>query len=294
MEQWSIIRGIMYDKRDCCIIASTGFGKSLIYQYPPVFMDKLCVVISPLCALMQDQVLSLQKLGIKACFYGSQQTDKTLNMVDHNIVYITPEFYMGNGNRKIFEARHKIMLFAVDEAHVIDQWADFRPKYTELHRIRQSFPWIPIVALTATAPSYVHAVIVRSLTLKNYINIRTALDRPNLEFEIRRKSFNYDNDLFSLLKTVTSGSAIVYCLSKELTVQLSELCSQKGIDSRPYHADLPREYKTEVVEDFRSDKLKFVFCTIAFGMGIDKPDVRLVIHYGVSKSLEAYYQEAGK
>lgn len=258
-------------------------------------MNKLCVVVSPLIALMQDQVMSLKKKGIKACFYGTQQLDKTLKMQDHTIVYITPEFYMASGRKKVHDARHQILLFAVDEAHVIDQWKDFRPKYTELHRFRDSYPSIPIVALTATAPSYVHDEIVRSLKLNNFIDIRTALDRPNLEFKICRSSHrNYMNDVFPLIESVKQGAAIVFCLSKEQTVNMSADFNARGIASRPYHADLAREFKTKVVEDFRNGVLQFVICTIAFGMGIDRPDVRLVVHYGVSKSLEAYYQEAGR
>jgi werner syndrome ATP-dependent helicase len=309
----------MYDKRDCCVIASTGFGKSLIYQYPPVYLDKLVVVISPLCALMLDQVISLKDKGIKACFFGSQQPDKSLRMVGHNVVFITPEFFVyGSGKSLIAEARHKIIFFAIDEAHVIDQWGDFRVAYRHLGDIKDCYPNIPIVCLTATAPQYVENIITKSLKLRNFHRVKTALDRPNLEFTLKHKSHFMDNygrmpdmleemfpeisankdtsmrDVYPLLKNLTEGSAIVYCLTQKMTEFLSKRFNDCGLETRPYHSKLKSDFKDEVVKDFKSNKLKIVICTIAFGMGIDKPDVRLVIHYGVPKSLEAYYQEAGR
>lgn len=287
----------MYDKKDCCIIASTGFGKSLIYQYPAVYLKKLVVVISPLIALMQDQVFSLQKKGIKACFFGSQQMDKTLRMIDHDIVYITPEFYtLGSGKSALFAVKDKIALFAIDEAHVLDQWGnDFRPSYKKLFELRQNYPSVPIIALTATAPKYVETMIISSLRLRpNYHFVKTALDRPNLEFIIQRKRFNYAVQILPYLKQVTEGSAIVYCLTRNLTVEIAKHFTSQGIPCKPYHAGLPALERKELVNDFRNNKVKFVICTIAFGMGIDKSDVRLVLHYGLPKSLEAYYQEAGR
>lgn len=295
-EQWNIIRALMYEKRDCCVIASTGFGKSLIYQYPAVFMDGIVVVISPLVALMQDQVFSLQSKGIKACYFGSQQMDKTLLMEDHKIVYITPEYYnRGRGRVSLKQIRHKILLFAIDEAHVLDQWGnDFRPDYQKLHELRDTYPNIPIIALTATAPKYLELTIIRSLKLQNFYYIKTALDRPNLEFVVRQKTNNFVYELYPLLKEVITGSAIVYCLSRELTEQIAAKFVRAGIKCKAYHAKLPPDVRKSVVNEFRNNTLRFVICTIAFGMGIDKPDVRLVVHYGVSKSIEAYYQEAGR
>jgi werner syndrome ATP-dependent helicase len=292
-EQWAIIRGIMYEKRDCCIIASTGFGKSLIYQFPPVFMKKLTVVISPLISLMEDQVLSLKAKGIKACFFGSMQMDKSLEMIDHNIVYITPE-YLKYNKHKLRAVRDKIIMFAIDEAHLIDQWSDFRKEYGKLGSLRESFPEIPIVALTATAPQYVKGVIITSLQLKNEIFVRTFLDRPNLEFTVLRKGNGFMIDVFPLLRNLKEGSAIVYCISRDLTDKIAEAFNNAGIVCEPYHSEHKAEHRKMVVRDFRNNKLRFVICTIAYGMGIDKGDVRLVVHYGVSKSLEAYYQEAGR
>ncbi|CRK92350.1 CLUMA_CG005914, isoform A [Clunio marinus] len=311
-EQWNIMRSLMYEKRDCCVIASTGFGKSLIYQFPPVFMNKLTVVISPLIALMQDQVLALKQKGIKACYFGSQQFDKTLRMCDHNVVYITPEYYFGRGKREIEHCLYKVMMFAVDEAHILEQWKDFRPTYRRLGEIRTDFPKIPCIALTATAPKYVEDYIIKSLHLTNYTYLRTALDRPNLSFETRRKHnggflppypFNllfgmvephYANDVLPFLQKIKDGSAIVYCLQRQVCEDMAKELQQHGIDCKPYHAGMKADARQQVVKDFRSNKLRFVICTIAFGMGIDKPDVRLVIHYGPSKSIEAYYQEAGR
>lgn len=287
----------MYDRQDACVIASTGFGKSLIYQFPAVFLNKLVVVISPLIALMQDQVLSLQSKGVKACFFGSQQPDKSLRMQDHQIVYITPEFLLGNGKLDLAEVYQKLLLFAVDEAHVLFQWSDFRPKLKQVGIIRELFPNIPIVALTATAPLYVQNHFTSLLKLRQFAYVKTALDRPNLEFEVRGKNImdnNYMLEVLPLLQGVTEGSAIVYCLSRELAEDMSERFREAGIDCRPYHAKLDICFRQQVVKDFRSNKIRFVICTIAFGMGIDKADVRLVVHYGVSKSIEAYYQEAGR
>lgn len=287
----------MYDKRDCVIIASTGFGKSLIYQFPPVYMKKLTIVISPLIALMEDQVLSLKAKGIKACFFGSMQPDKSLQMADHNVVYITPE-YLVNRTHDLEKVRDKIAMFAIDEAHLIDQWCDFRPEFKQLGSLRDNFPEIPIVALTATAPQNVKEEIVKSLKLKdNYLSVRTFLDRPNLIFSVKRKNrvFNgYIQDVLPLLQNLTTGSAIVYCNSRKITEEISHCFNRAGLQTRPYNAGMQDEERRKVVKDFRENRLRFVICTIAYGMGIDKGDVRLVVHYGVPKSLEAYYQEAGR
>lgn len=287
----------MYDKQDCCVIASTGFGKSLIYQYPAVFLDKLTVVVSPLIALMQDQVLSLTKKGIKACFFGSQQLDKTLRMVNQNVVYITPEFYVMSYLCKVLleEAKYKIIMFAVDEAHVLDQWGNsFRPDYLAISKLRTDFPSVPMIALTATAPEYVKDNIVDVLRLKDYYFVKTALDRPNLEFLVKRKGNGPMHDLLPHLRAVKTGSAIVYVLSRKLAEEISESLNRSGIVSQPYHSTIKREIKSKIVEDFRDGSLRFIVCTIAFGMGVDKADVRLVLHYGLPKSVEAYYQEAGR
>lgn len=259
-------------------------------------MNKLVVVISPLIALMQDQVLSLQNKGIKACYFGSQQKDKTLQMADHNVIYITPEFYKrGRGKEYLDEVRHKVILFAVDEAHILEQWGnDFRQDYKVLKKFRDYYPNIPIIALTATAPKHLENIIISSLKLRNYHYTKTALDRPNLQFIIRHKTNSYISQVLPLLLEVDTGSAIVYCLSRIETEEMSKAFNRFGIKTRPYNAGLPRDFRQSVVNDFRNNKLRFVICTIAFGMGIDKPDVRLLVHYGVPKSLEAYYQEVGR
>lgn len=244
---------------------------------------------------MQDQVASLKAKGVKACFFGSEQPDKTLMMANHNICYITPEYLKYRGHHEINNNRHRILFFAIDEAHIVEQWRDFRPTYKELGSLREKCPEIPIIALTATAPQYVQEYVTKQLKLRdNFFLVKTALDRPNLSFEVRNSNGNYIAQVLPLLQQVTTGSAIVYCIPQAHAVMMAESFREHGLDCRPYHAKLPKETKARTVEDFRTGKLRFVVCTIAFGMGIDKPDVRLVVHYGMCKSIEAYYQEAGR
>lgn len=294
-EQWKLIRGLLYDKKDCCVIATTGFGKSLIYQFPPVYLNKLAIVISPLISLMQDQVMSLRAKGVNALFFGSMQMNKNLQLQDCNVAYITPEFLEHN-IEKIRRAKlaKEIVLFAVDEAHLIDQWVDFRKSYGKLNVLRENFPEIPIVALTATAPTFIQEVIKSSLQLRpDHIFIKTALDRPNLEFKTYRRT-NYTFDVIPLLRNFKEGSAIVYCISRNETDFLAQNLNECGIVCQPYHAHHKPDHKEKVVREFKENKLRIVICTIAYGMGVDTPDVRLVIHYGVSKSIESYFQEAGR
>ena len=294
-EQWEAIRVLMYDKRDCCIIASTGYGKSLIYQFPAVFENKLVVVLSPLISLMQDQVCGLQRVGVAACFFGTGQKDKSLRMADHNIVYITSEYLSGSGLSQLKAVEDKILFFAVDESHLISQWSDFRPTLKKLGDIREKFANVPIIALTATAPDYVKDIIVKTLKLKpNYHFLKTDLDRPNLEFSICRKRGSFITEVLPLLRNLREGSAVVYCMSKAETNEIAFALQNIGIPCSAYHSEVNRETRKMIVEDFRRDKLKVVICTIAFGLGIDKPDIRLVVHYCVCKSIEAYYQEAGR
>lgn len=294
-DQWSVIRSLMYDRRDSCVIASTGFGKSLIYQFPPVYLNKLTVVISPLIALMQDQVLALKNRGIRACYFGSQQPDKTLKMMEHNVVYVTPEYiFRSSGKKQIQEAMRKVLMIAVDEVHVLDQWADFRPDYRRLSELKELFPGVPIVALTATATTYVQKNITNTLKLENCVYLRTKLDRPNLSYEVHSKWGSGIEEVLPLLRQVQEGSAIVYCMSRKFTEELAESLQKCGINCQPYHAELKDDFRHQVVKDFRNNLINVVICTIAFGMGIDKPDVRLVIHYGLAKSIEAYSQESGR
>lgn len=260
-----MIKGLMYDKRDCCVIASTGFGKSLIYQFPAVYMNKLTIVISPLIALMQDQVNSLKKKGIKTCFFGSQQTDKSLNMQDHTVVYMCPEYFIrGRGYWQVKQAQSKILLFAIDEAHVLDQWRDFRKEYKELGKIRDVYPSIPIVALTASAPQYVQDYFTTALKMRNFLIVKTALDRPNLEYSIQRKR-SFIDQVFPLLKSLTEGSAIVYCISRNECDETVDFLNKLGLKCKAYHSTISREKRTEVLEEFLNNKLRVVVCTIAFG-----------------------------
>jgi RecQ family ATP-dependent DNA helicase len=291
--QWAIIRAIIYDKRDCFIIAGTGFGKSLCYQFPPIFMNKIAVVISPLISLMEDQVLALQRKGVKACFLGSMQTEKNINLKKYQVIYLTPEYLDGHENLNTI--KDQICLIAIDECHCITVWgSDFRPKFRQLAKFKENFPGVPVLCLTATATEHCQTDIFTSLNLNNPLFIKTDLNRPNLEFSVIRRGEDFVEDVKPFLNDVTAGAAIIYVLRRNETEQYAEALEREGFACKPYHAGLNDETRHQALKDFSEGKLCFIIATIAFGMGIDRADVRTVIHYGSPKNLESYYQEAGR
>ncbi|KAL5007070.1 hypothetical protein ScPMuIL_015876 [Solemya velum] len=304
--QWKIINSVLNEKRDNCVIMATGYGKSLCYQFPSVFTGRTTVVISPLISLMQDQVLGLKVANIDACFLGSAQENMKVVMENlmkgkYRVLYITPEFAEG-GSGVISELNNKvgIDLIAIDEAHCVSQWGhDFRAAYRNLGKFRSSLPSIPVVALTATATMDVRKDICRSLHLKNAVITCTGFDRPNLFLTVGPKMGNPAYDLRTQLqdsinKQHLNGSIIIYCPTKKTTMDVAAAVKGIGISCLPYHAGLTNANRKEAHNQFINNKIKVVVATVAFGMGIDKPDVRKVIHYGAPKDIESYYQEIGR
>uniref|UniRef100_A0A182PIY3 DNA 3'-5' helicase n=1 Tax=Anopheles epiroticus TaxID=199890 RepID=A0A182PIY3_9DIPT len=298
--QWRIIRSIIAERRDNCAIMTTGYGKSLTYQFPSVHLNRLTFVVSPLISLMQDQVMSLNLCNIPACLLGSAQRESRLPDIKAGqlrVVYLTPEYITSDTGESLLQAvQDQLVLIAIDEAHCLSKWGhDFRPAYRKLGVIRQICPGVPILAVTATATQKVRDDIVRSLGLIRPQILCTGFDRPNLEFVVRPKGqMGPMHDIRPLLAENREGSTIIYCLTRKSTDEIVGLLRDKQHECEAYHGGMSLNRRKEVLENFLTDQVRIIVATIAFGMGIDKPDVRLVIHYGVSKDLESYYQEAGR
>ncbi|CAG9819408.1 unnamed protein product [Phaedon cochleariae] len=306
--QWNIISSIIKEKRDCCAVMMTGYGKSLCFQYPSVYTGGITIILSPLISLMQDQVLSMKIANVPACLLGTanKEQNKTIEEIFNNkylLVYCTPEFCTGHYGRSILVECHKklsITLIAIDEAHCVSSWGhDFRQKYRQLGILRDLMPEVPILAVTATATEKVRQDIVDSLKLRNPQVLCSSFDRENFYFEVNRKGLSVCNDLKKVMKRTEdgyrfSGSTIIYCITKKKTEELAMVLTSMGIKCQAYHAGLPLSVRKKVHEGFVEDNLDVVIATVAFGMGIDKPDVRNVIHYGISQSIESYYQEVGR
>lgn len=289
--------------RDVFVRATTGSGKSLCYQLPPLVLNKPAVVISPLISLMSDQVTALAQANVSACALSSMCTDANVwrraREGGYSLVYMSPErFERWQDGLRAMQRSRGICLFAVDEAHCISEWGhDFRSSYRALGRIRQEFPGIPIMALTATATQRVQNDVLRNLRMSSPRLARTGLDRPNLTFEVRPKrsiALDLTRELFSAISGDGGGSSIVYCLSKRHTREIAAHLSRNGVRALAYNGDLNAEQRRHVHEAFSFDRIDVVVATLAFGMGIDKPDIRMVVHYGMPKTLEAYFQQTGR
>ncbi|CAH1246443.1 WRN [Branchiostoma lanceolatum] len=307
--QWKIVRSILKERRDNCCIMATGYGKSLCYQFPSVYTGGTTVVISPLISLMEDQVLGLHVANIPACFLGSAQKDKADVMRNlmrgvYRVVYITPEYAAGGAGESVLKDLDKkigITLIAIDEAHCVSQWGhDFRSSYRTLGKIRDMLPDVPIMAVTATATPEVKSDICQSLGLRNPQITMTSFDRQNLFLEVLGKS-NIQHDLKSLMKETSrrfyyefDGPTIVYCPTRKETENVGQALKGMGVKCEIYHAGLSNEKRKEVHHRFIRDELQCIVATVAFGMGIDKHDVRRIIHYGAPKDIESYYQEIGR
>ena len=290
----------MLSGQDGLVLMPTGGGKSLCYQLPAMCLPGMTLVVSPLIALMKDQVDALNANGIPARFINSTLTSSEIELAHTQasrgrvkILYVAPERLALGGFRRFLE-KVDISLIAVDEAHCISEWGhEFRPDYRNLHQLRHDFPAVPVIALTATATEQVRKDIVEQLGLQKGKVFLSSFNRPNLSYSVRSKE-GYWQKLLSLLQSHKGESTIIYCFSRRETEELAEDLNERGIPAMPYHAGLEPEVRRRTQEDFIRDRLPVIVATIAFGMGIDKPDIRLVVHHSLPKSLEAYYQETGR
>ena len=286
--------------RDVVALLPTGGGKSLCFQLPALARPGLTVVVSPLIALMKDQVDALQANGIAATFLNSslsaQESHARLRSIhrgDYRLLYMAPERLMLPDNLNDLQ-RWKVNLLAIDEAHCISEWGhDFRPEYRRLVELRERFPALPIMALTATATERVRDDIRTLLRLKDGAYYVASFNRPNLTYRVLAK-VNPFEQILAFLQTQSGESGIIYCQSRKTTEQLADRLQTHGIMARPYHAGLTPEERTRHQELFLRDEVQVICATIAFGMGINKSNVRFVIHYDLPKNLESYYQETGR
>ena len=286
---------------DAVALMPTGSGKSLCYQIPALVRAGVGVVVSPLIALMQDQVDALRALGVRAGFLNSTQDAGSRRLVESaflsgelDLLYLAPERLRLESTLQLLD-RGEISLFAIDEAHCVAQWGhDFRPDYLALSVLHERWPKVPRIALTATATEATHGEIADRLNLTDARHFVTSFDRPNIQYRIAPKNEPM-RQLLDLLRTEHPGDAgIVYCLSRASTEKTAQFLVDNGINALPYHAGLDANVRAANQSRFlREDGLVMV-ATIAFGMGIDKPDVRFVAHLDLPKSVEGYYQETGR
>ena len=297
--QAEIIASVL-ERRDTLVLMPTGGGKSLCYQLPALRFDGLTLVVSPLVALMKDQVDTLKANGIAAEFINSSLTYPELNNVQRRvqrnavkILYVAPERLAVAGFLD-FLAERTVSLVAVDEAHCISMWGhEFRPDYRNLITLRHALPGVPCIALTATATEQVRRDIAGQLELTRPREFLAGFNRANLSYSVRPKRNSVDA-LADLLDEYRGESCIVYCFSRKSTEDLATALGERGLSALPYHAGLDTTVRSQTQEQFIRDEVPIIVATIAFGMGIDKPDVRLVVHYDLPKSLEGYYQETGR
>jgi ATP-dependent DNA helicase RecQ len=286
---------------DALVLMPTGGGKSLCYQIPALLRAGVGVVVSPLIALMQDQVDALAEVGVRAAFLNSTQTLDESRRIEQlvrtggiDLVYVAPERLMTQRCLDLFQAS-KIALFAIDEAHCVSQWGhDFRPEYIKLSVLHEQFPNVPRIALTATADHQTRAEIVRCLQLNDARQFVSSFDRPNIRYQIVEKA-NGRKQLLDFISADHGGDAgIVYCLSRKKVEETAEFLNQNGIRALPYHAGMEYAKRSANQSRFLREESIVMCATIAFGMGIDKPDVRFVAHLDLPKSIEGYYQETGR
>jgi ATP-dependent DNA helicase RecQ len=286
--------------KDALVVMPTGGGKSLCFQIPALAREGICFVISPLISLMKDQVDTLRSCGVAAAYLNSSISYQEQNQVINDmhtgqlkLVYIAPERLL----RPDFVQRLEnlpVNLFAIDEAHCISQWGhDFRPEYALLGQLKQRFPTVPLVALTATADHATQKDILARLQFNDPLVAIHSFDRPNIEYLLIEK-YRPLSQLFNYLDEHKDESGIIYCTSRRRTEELTQKLQAQGIQARCYHAGLPLEERQTVQDQFIKDKVDIVIATVAFGMGIDKPNVRFVVHYEIPKNIESYYQETGR
>ena len=302
-DQEAIIQNLL-DGRDTFVLMPTGGGKSLCYQLPSLLMDGVAIVISPLIALMKNQVdfiTHLSEYEGTAHFLNSSLNKSAIDQVKTDIrngrtklLYVAPESLTKEENVEFLKSC-KISFYAVDEAHCISEWGhDFRPEYRRIRPIINEIGKAPVIALTATATDKVRSDIKKNLGIVEADEFKSSFNRPNLYYEVRPKTKDIDKDIVRFIKQHTGKSGIIYCLSRKKVEDLADVLRANDIKASAYHAGLDSSTRSQTQDDFLMEKIDVIVATIAFGMGIDKPDVRFVIHYDIPKSLEGYYQETGR
>ena len=302
-DQEAVIKNLL-DGKDTFVLMPTGGGKSLCYQLPSLIMDGTAIVISPLKALMKNQVDAIRNLnetdGV-AHFLNSSLTKQAIEEVKADVLsgktkllYVAPESLTKEENVEFLKSI-KISFYAVDEAHCISEWGhDFRPEYRRIRPIINEIGAAPVIALTATATTKVRDDIKKSLGIQKAKDFKSSFNRSNLYYEVRPKTKNVDKDIIKFIKMNQGKSGIIYCLSRKKVEELAEILQANDIQAKAYHAGMDSAMRSQTQDDFIMEKIDVIVATIAFGMGIDKPDVRYVIHYDIPKSLEGYYQETGR
>ena len=301
--QEAIIRTLLSGK-DVFVLMPTGGGKSMCYQLPALLMEGTAIVISPLIALMKNQVDAIRNTNREdgvAHFINSSLTKSQIEAVKEDIrngttklLYVAPES-LTKGENVEFLKSIKISFYAVDEAHCISEWGhDFRPEYRKIRPIINEICKAPVIALTATATDKVRIDIKKNLGILDAAEFKSSFNRPNLYYEVRPKTPNIDKDIIKFIKQQPRCSGIIYCLSRKKVEELTEVLRTNEIRAEAYHAGMDSATRSQTQDDFIMERIDVIVATIAFGMGIDKPDVRFVIHYDIPKSLEGYYQETGR
>ena len=302
-DQEAVIRNL-FEGKDAFVLMPTGGGKSLCYQLPSLVMEGTAIVISPLIALMKNQVDAIRNLNEEdgvAHFLNSSLTKQAIDIVKEDVLsgktkllYVAPESLTKEENVEFLKSI-KISFYAVDEAHCISEWGhDFRPEYRRIRPIINEIGKAPIIALTATATTKVRDDIKKNLGIQDAPDFKSSFNRPNLYYEVRPKTKDVDKDIIKYIKSNPGKSGIIYCLSRKKVEELAEILQANEISAKAYHAGMESALRSQTQDDFIMEKIDVIVATIAFGMGIDKPDVRYVIHYDIPKSLEGYYQETGR
>lgn len=290
----------IFNKQDALVLMPTGGGKSVCFQIPAIVLDGTCIVVSPLISLMKDQVEGLKSIGIEAAFLNSSQTASEQREIEDNLfygrlklLYVSPEKVVSQGFLPMLK-KIQISLFAIDEAHCISAWGhDFRPEYTQLKFIKAQFSDTPMIALTATADKLTRRDILNQLQLADPEVFVASFDRPNLSLNVRSGQKRIEQ-IVEFIKTKPNQAGIIYCMSRKGTEDLADKLQRHGFKAKYYHAQIPAAERAKVQEDFINDNIQIVCATVAFGMGIDKSNVRWVIHYNLPKNIEGYYQEIGR